>query len=406
MYAADITKDVANEQQYIDVLASNDPVIRDAARLINSQSRATAENYFGKRLMVRKDMLNDVMGYRAASFGDSWTGVTRWSAETQKAVRNVAISVFGNAAYKKLMTAEKMIHNVVGDAKQLVVVKSIIVPMVNIMSNVYQLVSRGVPIGSMTKGIPAKLSETDGFVKSQIRLIEAEAELRAANGDQRAERKLKTEIQAIKDGQKRLSIWPLIEAGEFSGIADAGLTHSDIELTSGRLQAYMEQAAAKMPGWGSTLGRYALVTKDTALYGALQKSVEYGDFLAKAVLFDHYTKKKGMTRAEALAHITEEFVNYDRLPGRGRGALEKLGLLWFYNFKIRSVKSAASVIRNNPVHNLFAMMAPTTDMFGTVGLPVQDNLLTKLFEGSLGNSIGPGQGLHSMMLNPWVNLTQ
>lgn len=406
MYEADITKDVANEAQYIDVLASNDPVIRDAARLINSQSRATAEGYFGKRLMVRKDMLNDVMGYRAASFGDSWTGVTRWSAETQKAVRNVAISVFGNAAYKKLMTAEKMIHNVVGDAKQLIVVKSIIVPMVNIMSNVYQLVSRGVPIGSMTKGIPAKLSETDGFVKSQIRLIEAEAELRAANGDQRAERKLKTEIQAIKDGQKRLSIWPLIEAGEFSGIADAGLTHSDIELTSGRLQAYMEQAAAKMPGWGATVGRYALVTKDTALYQALQKSVEYGDFLAKAVLFDHYTKKKGMTRAEALARITEEFVNYDRLPGRGRGALEKLGLLWFYNFKIRSVKSAASVIRNNPVHNLFAMMAPTTDMFGTVGLPVQDNLLTKLFEGSLGNSIGPGQGLHSMMLNPWVNLTQ
>ena len=406
MYEADITKDVANEAQYIDVLASNDPVIRDAARLINSQSRATAENYFGKRLMVRKDMLNDVLGYRAASFGDSWTGVTRWSAETQKAVRNVAISVFGNAAYKKLMTAEKMIHNVVGDAKQLIVVKSVIVPMVNIMSNVYQLVSRGVPIGSMTKGIPAKLSETDGFVKSQIRLIEAEAELRAANGDQRAERKLKTEIQAIKDGQKRLSIWPLIEAGEFSGIADAGLTHSDIELTSGRLQAYMEQAAAKMPGWGATVGRYALVTKDTALYQALQKSVEYGDFLAKAVLFDHYTKKKGMTKAQALAEITEEFVNYDRLPGRGRGALEKLGLLWFYNFKIRSVKSAASVIRNNPVHNLFAMMAPTTDMFGTVGLPVQDNLLTKLFEGSLGNSIGPGQGLHSMMLNPWVNLTQ
>lgn len=406
MYEADITKDVANEQQYIDVLSSKDPVIRDAARLINSQSRATAEGYFGKRLMVRKEMLDDVLGYRAASFGDSWTGVTRWSAETQKAVRNVAISVFGNAAYKNLMTAEKMIHNVVGDAKQLVVVKSVIVPMVNIMSNVYQLVSRGVPIGSMTKGIPAKLSETDGFVKSQIRLIEAEAELRAANGDPRAERKLKTEIQAIKDGQKRLSIWPLIEAGEFSGIADAGLTHSDIELTSGRLQAYMEQAAAKMPGWGATVGRYALVTKDTALYQALQKSVEYGDFLAKAVLFDHYTKKKGMTKAQALAEITEEFVNYDRLPGRFRGALEKLGLVWFYNFKIRSVKSAASVIRNNPVHNLFAMMAPTTDMFGTVGLPVQDNLLTKLFEGSLGNSIGPGQGLHSMMLNPWVNLTQ
>lgn len=406
MYERDLKANPDNAKQYVDVLATKDPVLADAAKLMSLQTRATVEGLFGKTLMVRRDLLDDVIGYRAASIGDAWTGNSRWSPETLKAVRNVAISAFGNDAYRMLLTAEKTIQNVVSDAKVLIVVKSVVVPVANLMSNMYQMAARGVPVKMMAKGMPSKLAEVEAFTKSQVRLIEAEAELRAANGDPRAERKLKTEIQAIKDSQKRMSVWPLIEAGEFSGIADAGLTRAEINLTSGRLQAYMEQAASKLPGWGSTIGRYALVTKDTALFQGLQKSVEYGDFLAKSILFDHYVQNKGMTKAEALAKITEEFVNYDRLPGRFRGTLENLGLLWFYNYKIRSVKVAASMIRNNPVHTLFATLAPAPELFGSVGLPIEDNMISKLADGTLSYSIGPGQGLHSAMLNPWVNLTQ
>lgn len=406
MYERDLRENPDNARQYVDVLSSSDPVIRDAAKLMSHQTRATVEGLFGKTLMVRRDMLNDVLGYRSASIGDAWTGNSRWSPATQQAVRNIATAAFGNNAYKTLMTAEKTIQNIVSDAKVLIVVKSVIVPVANLMSNMYQLAARGVPVRDMAKAMPSKLAEVESYTKGQVRLIEAEAELRAAHGNPRVERKLKTEIQAIKDSHKRMSIWPLIEAGEFSGIADAGLTRNEVDLTSGRLQAYMEQAASKLPGWSSTVGRYALVTKDTALFQGLQKAVEYGDFLAKAVLFDDLVNRKGLTKAEALARVTEEFVNYDRLPGRFRGSMENLGLLWFYNFKIRSVKVAASMIRNNPVHAMLASWAPSPDVFGTVGLPTEDNMITKLFDGTLDNSMGPGQGMHAAMLNPWINLTQ
>lgn len=406
MYQRDLSENLDNERQYVDVFTTNDPVLRDALKLMNRETRAMVDDLFGDKLMVRKDMLNDVFGYRSASIGDAWTGNSRWSPETQKVVRNLAIFAFGNDAYKYMMMTEDKIQKVVSDAKVLVVVKSVIVPMANLMSNAYQLAANGVPLRAIGKGFPAKTMEVEAYVKSLVRRIEAEAELRASNGDARVERKLKTEIQAINDGHKRLSIWPLLEAGEFSGIADQGITRNEINLTSGRIQAYMEQAAQKLPGWGSTIGRYALVTKDTALFKALQKSVEYGDFLAKAVLFDHLTQNKGLTRAQALARITEEFVNYDRLPGRDRGALEKIGLLWFYNYKIRSVKVAASLIRNNPVHTLLATLAPAPDMFGGIGLPTSDNLISKLANGTLSYSIGPGQGMHAAMLNPWINLTQ
>lgn len=400
MYEAD-----KDPSQYVNVLETKDPVIGDAVRLFSDETMAYIQSTFGSKFMVRKDMLNDALGYRSASIGDAWTGNSRWDPKTLKTVQNLAVSFLGNNAYKTLMNAEKTLQQIVSDAKVLVVVKSVIVPAVNMISNLFQLAARGVPLTHIAKSVPAKLTEVEAYTKSLVRRIEAEAELRAAT-DARTERRLKTEIQAINDSHRRMSIWPLIEAGEFSGISDAGLTRGEIDLTSGRLQAYMENLVNKLPEKARTIGRYALVTKDTALYQGLQKSVEYGDFIAKAVLFDDLMSRKGMTKADALARITEEFVNYDRLSGRFRSSMESMGLLWFYNFKIRSVKVALSMVRNNPVHALLATLTPSPTVLGNVGLPTEDNLITKLMDGSLWRSIGPGQGFHAASLNPWYNLTQ
>lgn len=401
MYEAD-----NDPSQYVDVLNTKDRVIGDAASLFSQETMAYIGSTFGKKFMVRKDMLNDALGYRSASIGDAWTGNSRWDPKTLKTVQNLAVSFMGNNAYKTLMNAEKTLQQVVSDAKVLVVVKSVIVPAVNMISNIFQLAARGVPLTHIAKTVPAKLTEVEAYTKSLIRRIEAEAELRAAHGDLRVERKLKTEIQAINDSHRRMSIWPLIEAGEFSGISDAGMTRGDVDLTSGRMQAYMEGLVNKLPEGAKNIGRYALVTKDTALYQGLQKSVEYGDFIAKATLYDDLVNRKGMTKAEALARITEEFVNYDRLSGRFRSSMENMGLLWFYNFKIRSVKVALSMIRNNPVHTLLATLTPAPTVFGNVGLPTEDNLISKLMDGSIWRSIGPGQGFNAATLNPWYNLTQ
>ncbi len=201
-----------------------------------------------------------------------------------------------------------------------------------------------------------------------------------------------------------MSIWPLIEAGEFTSIADVGMQAEDLELTSGKLASYIERMVDKLPESVRTAGRYALITKDTALFRGLQKSVQYGDFIAKAVLFDDLTKRQKKTKEEALIRITEEFVNYDRLPGRFRSYLENMGLLWFYNFKIRSVKVALSTIRNNPVHALLSMSVPVPAFFGNVGSPITDNIIAKGMGGTLDSSMGIGMALRAPSLNPWFNI--
>ena len=112
-----------------------------------------------------------------------------------------------------------------------------------------------------------------------------------------------------------MSIWPLIEAGEFSTISE-GLTEADAAIGEGRLAEWLQNAADKVPAKLGTVGRYAVISRDTALFKGMSRAVQYGDFLAKAVLYDHMTKKEGQSKTEALKKVSEEFVNYNLLPGR------------------------------------------------------------------------------------------
>lgn len=405
MYEDDIKMSPSNKSQYVNLFGSKlDPVTADALKLMNSETRQKAESLFGQgELWVRRDMLNDALGYRAASVGDAWSGNSRWSPETLDTFKKAMLGVFGNRAYKYTMGGENLVQNLVKEAKTLIVVKSVVVPAVNFLANLYQMVARGVPVKNIAKSIPQKTAEINQYLKSRLRQVDAEAELRAATNPNQI-RKLKAEIQSISDSHKRLSIWPLLEAGEFSSIADAGIGRDDILITEGKLHEYMDKLADKLPKSVRNAGRYALITKDTALFQGIQKTVEYSDFIAKAIIYDDLTQRKGKTREEALGRVTEEFINYDRLPGRFRGYMESMGLMWFYNFKIRSAKVAVSMIRNNPVHAAMAMLAPTPTMFGNVGLPIQDNIFSIAAKGGLDYSWGFGQGLRAHNLNPWMNL--
>ena len=381
----------------------NDPVLNDALRILPADVIKHAESLFGTgRFMVRKDMLEDVFGYRDASIGDAWSGNSRWSPKTQERVRKLAEMYLGDDAFRILVQGEERWKNLVKDAKTLIVVKSVIVPAANFVANIFQMLARGVPMSTIARGLRDKTLEVDFYVKTHVEQMDLAVQLMALGSkDTNQRQKLEARIQAIEDSWKRLSIWPLLAAGEFGSITDAGIGRDEILLSEGKLQAYIESKTEKLPPGLQRAGKWALITKDTALFQGLQKSMEYGDFLAKAVMYEHHLAK-GKTKAEALGEITDEFVNYDRHPGRVRGYVEDLGLAWFYNYKLRIAKTAFSMLRKDPlrVALLAGMGLPGME------LPVTENVLSRAIEGTLGHSIGPGMLFSTPGLNPWVAAMQ
>lgn len=385
---------------------SDDPVMFDAWSLAPTELRDYVQGVFGgEGFRVRKDMINDAIGYRSASVTDIWTGNTRWKPAVTQKIHDTAVGIFGNKAFSYMAHAEKFAQNAVSSAKVLIVVKSVVVPVANIISNMYQLMGRGVPLRTVIQGSAAKTTEINQYMKNRDRQIELEADLRASEKDLVKQRRIKTELQSIEDANKRMSIYDLIQAGEFSSISEGLTTPEDQALFQGKFVDFLENQVAKLPEGVRTAGRYALVTKDTALFKGLARAVQYGDFIAKAVLYDDLRKRKKLSKEDALAQVSEEFVNYNRLAGRTRQYLESIGLLWFWNFKLRSIKVAASMLRNNPVRALMSAVAtPSLPIVGGIGSPVTDNFLSVMADGKLDYSVGPGMGLNSYSLNPWMNL--
>jgi hypothetical protein len=59
------------------------------------------------------------------------------------------------------------------------------------------------------------------------------------------------------------------------------------------------------------------------------------------------------------------------------------------------------MIRNNPAGVLLKMVLPVPDALGS---PVTDNFISKLLSGHLGYSLGWGQAIRAINLNPLVNV--
>ncbi len=152
------------QDEFVNIASSqvDDPIFRDAWNVVPAQTKDYIEDVFGEgRFMIRKDMINNAIGYREATVADNWTEQSRLKPEVQKAVVDLTTLILGKNAFKYTVTAEKGLQTAVSVAKNTIVIRSVIVPASNMASNVIQLMTNGVPLRSIVKGMPEKLVEID-----------------------------------------------------------------------------------------------------------------------------------------------------------------------------------------------------------------------------------------------------
>jgi hypothetical protein len=393
-----------NGDQFINVAnpGIKDAVYKDAWDALGHKIKEDAEEVFGRKKFfpVRIDMAKDAVGYRSAGLTDAWTGVTRFSPEVQKGIINFAEFVAGKHAFKILKHGERAITGAVSIAKTTIIVRSVVVTVGNLVSNTTHLQTLGLnPISSL-KAMRDKYIEVTQYVANKTQISNLHLSLAADIKDRSKVLKLKAQIRALEDANNSMSIKPLIDAGEFSTVAE-GLTEADEAARTGKLGELFEKAVSKLPDAAVTIGKNILITKDTPIFKALNRTVQYGDFVAKAVLYDHQMNK-GIPEKEVLAQIADEFVNYNTLPGRGRDALESFGLLWFFNYTLRINKVAARTIRNRPASAVLfgAGVGPMFD----IDTVFDSSLPASIAQGKIAYKLGWGMGLDSPGLMPVNNI--
>lgn len=407
MLANDINKKSPNlvEKAWrpISEYTSKDRVIAEAWSHVPAyvkEAMAKEQNCSTSDILIRRDMIDLFLGYRTASVTDFFTGISRWSPKTCNTVAKLALKVLGKDAYKYLAGAERAIQYTSAYARSVIVVRSVVVPFYNICSNILQLRMRGIPLTYIAEKIATKTLEAEQYntlLNNQLKIRAKIATFPDPN-DQ-GSIKLKRRLEIIEDKIGLLSINPMIQAGELSTINDVGDDYNQSVLT-GTWADKLNEEVGKLPDSMVQAGKWLTVSKDTAMYKILEKATIYGDFVAKSIYYD-WLIEHGTQVNDALIKSMNEFVNYDMLAGRNREYLENMGVIMFYNYTLRSLRTAFDVMLHNPVSALLALhLFPD---FITANNVFTDSFIGKLAGGRLGGTfMNPSLMAAPITKNPFL----
>lgn len=377
--------------QFVDLikLSKTDPIVRDALNNLSPQTLIdiSGKPFLPEEFYVRQDLIPDIIGRRQASVIDLATGNTYWSPKVQQTLTKMLHSVAGPKAFAYLYRGETLIKNLTSSARNFIVIRSGEVMLFNLFSNFMSLVIRGVPIQDIVRLTPRITKELEQFNKIRQKQVLIEMAINAEKGKEHPSAfRIKTLQNRLREQKEAVDLLTysrdLLKAGEYNTIADLGDVNDDILLSTGRWGEYLENKVNLLPNTLKEVGRQLIITKDTAIYRMLEKGTRYGDFVAKAILYRYLQENKRLSKEKALSKVRYEYVNYDMLPGRTREYLENMGLLWFYNYKLRIARTALSMLKENPLAALLYMISPIS-----IGTPITDNVVVNTLSG-FGSSVG------------------
>lgn len=351
---------------------------------------------FGGPIMVRADMLNNAFGYRNFSVSALFVNQSDLPAPVQGGLVNVATAIMGAKAPKYMRTVGRYTQDAVSIAKDWVIVRSVSVFTMNLLGNFIQLGQNGVPISQIFKGQAAKMQEVDAYLRNVNKINNLHSDnLGLTDVNQKKRNTLA--MQRLLDANARMSITPLIAAGELPTVAE-GLSIEDDNAIRGGALNWMDKVIDKLPKGASDAVKLAMIAKGTPLHNGLNRMMTYGDFVAKAVLFDKLVKQDGMKAEDAMRYIQEEFINYDNNPGRTRTWFESHGFTWFLTYKLKIQKILLRRMRDNPLSTLVYQGA--ADAMG-LDTPFEANLAGDNFWYSFSD---PTRALDAMSLHPAAQL--
>lgn len=392
-------------KNYVNVAASNDPVIKQAWKALPYSVKKQASEIFGKEnfLPIKRSLVNDVLGYKKASVGDFFTGDTRWSPQVQKTVVAVAHKLLGTKAFSRLMTAERILESATATSQRMIAIASVRIPVRNMSNDILQLMSQGIPLKTIISRGVEITKDIQAYRKSQVNIYNLKAAMARRDLSKEQLAKYSARISVEKERCESLKTWPLIRDGLYSVVDDGLIGNRN---GGDLITPYIDKGLDLMPDAMKTIGNNLLATRDSALFKAIQNGVETGDFIARVLTFEN-EMAKGSDYEAAVQKAASMFVDFGRSKGRTREKLESMGLAWFWNTKLASLGIAGNLLRDNPFLALVYTHAPTYAHYGflnNLATPVTDNILSQGADGKLGFSLGWGQLGSGYMMNPVLEL--
>lgn len=308
-------------------------------------------------LYVKRNELDNIIGYSQASITDIFTGKSGLPDFIQKPVRAVATVIlqdlFGMNPAQFLKYLERGFGEVAALSKDYVLVRSGIVPLQNILSNVIHLWNTGIPVNKIAPLMLEGYKEAKRYTELHKELLTARHAILVDGITPQEKERNKAKARALEVSLEKLSVAPLIRAGLLTSISDLSNDTVKEDDEFSLLTKAMEKSGIKeMRKHTPELVKSLMVYKGSKGHNIMSQFMDYGDFVAKYALYQHLTQGKGIDSTKAMNVVRDEFVNYSMNRGREFDWANKVGLTWFLSYKLAIQKIIYRNLRRNTLKTL------------------------------------------------------
>jgi hypothetical protein len=349
-----------------------EPSLREAWDLLPDETKHLARAAFGKDGMyVRKDMLLPVFGFRKYSMSEAFRKDPKARGYLEKVlvygVEHILLNHYRLASYRKgirlsyaearakakkaavLVTRfEKGWQELVGEVKDIIVIKSITVLRDNIFSNLSFLVLAGVPLRSILRDHLVALKAASKYEEDREEL--AELQLLVDTGMEATVPNAKAEIRRLQDSLNRNPAKELIDAGLMPTIVEDVVQDDDPYSYKSQLTKKIDKYKSKVNPTVMSGLEWLYMAHTTKPYQMASRVTRVSDFVARYTLYQHLTtrKDKPLKREEALHEASESFINYDSPLPKQLDYLDGMGIMPFMKYYIRVQRVLMKLLRDNP----------------------------------------------------------
>ena len=382
--------------RYLEVSATaTDPVLREHWNLLPAATKqAVKEIWGGEKMHVRPDMIDINFGYRKYTLANTFNkdadernameklfvaameAIVR-GVGASKGMRGAELDAYVGRSGLYTRRAEDMWQEIVKEAKDIIVVRSGIVLLGNISSNLTELAWMGVPMKDIVRHHQVALRAASDYQRDFARLSQVEIML-SSGYIEGSVGELEQEAVRLRDAINRSPVKELIDAGLMPTIVEDLAQDEDIYSYKSRFARSTKGLTDKLNDKVKAAAKVAYISHDTALYKGLNRATQLSDFVARYTLYHHVTTRavNPMSKEEAVRYASDAFVNYDIPSHRSVQYLNDMGIVMFTKYYIRIQKVLMRMFRENPARAM--MMMAFSHFFSNVPTVLDGSFLNKL----------------------------
>ena len=355
---------------------STDKEFREIWNLLPDDTKAEVRKVWGHDGMyVRSDSLDITFGYRKLSlsqifdkdpdarnqFEKLFAAVIQWNltlyARTKLGMNQQDAEDYAQRAGVVVARGERIWQEMVRETKDIIVVKTGLVMIGNITSNLSLLMVAGVSMKDILQSHLVAMKGATSYQNDSEELHRYKMLLETGY-TQGNEEEIHNNILRLEDAIARNPVKGLIDAGLMPTIVEDVAADDDLYSYKSAFARKTERFTNKLNDKVVSAGKLVYMTHDTKAYQLLSRTTQLSDFVARYTLYQHLTTRKEnpLSHEAAIQEASDAFVNYDIPMHRGMQYTDDMGFTMFTKYFVRIQRVLLKLGRENPARMMMLVL--------------------------------------------------